>query len=71
MKKGKSLIFLGLLLIVAALSLVVYNLYDERRAADAVDQAMQELPAKMQDIISGEDATEVPIIYSILTWICR
>ena len=71
MKKGKSLIFLGLLLIVAALSLVVYNLYDERRAADAVDQAMQELPAKMQDIISAKMLQRFRIIYSILTWICR
>ena len=43
--KGKGLIFLGLLLLVAALSLTVYNLYDSQHAAQSADQAVRQLEA--------------------------
>lgn len=45
--KGKVSVFLGLLLIAAALLLTVYNLYDELRAAQAAKRVLQELSPEM------------------------
>lgn len=53
-KKGKILIALGLLLIVAALALAAYNLYDGRRAADAASQAV----SRLEERIPAPDPTE-------------
>ncbi len=43
-KKGTLCMTLGLLLVVAALSLTAYNLWDERRAAESADAAMAGQP---------------------------
>lgn len=56
--KGAVFITLGLLLIAAALSLVVYNLYDEARAGESVGQAVallyQRIPAAVQEEPAGD-----------------
>lgn len=46
-KKGTLCMTLGLLLVVAALSLTAYNLWDERRAAESADAAMAGLEEKI------------------------
>lgn len=46
--KGNVFIFLGLLLIAAALFLIVYNRYDEMRAANSVACVLQELPSEIR-----------------------
>ena len=54
--KGTGLIFLGLLLIAAALFLASYNLYDELRAEQAAKQAATQLDA----YLPAEAAPEAP-----------
>ena len=54
--KGTGLIFLGLLLIAAALFLASYNLYDELRAEQSARQAVTQLDA----YLPAEAAPEAP-----------
>lgn len=54
--RGKSLIFLGLLLIAAALFLTAYNLYDELRAKRSVLRAVDEL----EEYLPMEDTSKIP-----------
>ena len=51
-KKGTLCMTLGLLLVVAALSLTAYNLWDERRAAESADAAMAGLEEKIPGLKS-------------------
>lgn len=48
-KKGLPLMVLGLLLMAAALSLAGYNVWDERRASDAVVVTLDELEPRIQE----------------------
>ncbi len=59
--RGKILIFLGSLLIVAALCLAVYNLYDGRRAANAASQAVSRLEEQIPTSAPTEPA-QVPAV---------
>ncbi|MDO4815888.1 MAG: sortase [Bacillota bacterium] len=52
--RGRTLIILGLLLIAAAIGLVVFNLWDDRRAAETSEAVLEEL---LPDIID-KDAPE-------------
>lgn len=53
--KGLFLIFAGLLLIVAALCFLGYNLWDDRRASESVEAAVVELKAEIP-----EEAAYIP-----------
>lgn len=53
-KKGSLLIFLGLLLIVAALSLAAFNLWDGSRAAASAERVLLKLPPEIHGTPSGE-----------------
>ena len=48
-KKGSWLIRIGLLLIVAALGLVIYNIQDEKRAKKSVEQAVTRLEKVVEE----------------------
>ena len=50
-KKGDCLIFLGLLLIAAALLLTVYNLYDEKKAERSVQTVMEQMTLPEEQFI--------------------
>lgn len=49
--RGRTLIILGLLLIAAAIGLVVFNLWDDRRAAETSEAVLEEL---LPDIIDKD-----------------
>lgn len=55
-KKGIVWILSGLLLIAAALSLAVYNLYDEYRAAQSVQQVIGQIEALAQTEVTEQSA---------------
>lgn len=55
-RRGGGLMAAGLLLITAALLLTGWNLYDERRAGDAADQALAELKAELPATPEAVDA---------------
>ena len=59
--KGTGLIFLGLLLIAAALFLTVYNLYDEQRAEQSALQVIDRLEDYLPSEVPTEASTE-PIV---------
>lgn len=63
-KKGVLLIYLGLLLIVGALSLTVYNFYGDYRAKkdakQAADQLKEFLPDEDQELVGEQEETEIP-----------
>ena len=62
-KKGKRFIAIGLLLLIAALCLVVYNLYDSMRAASAANEAALALQQEMgngQDDYKNNSDIEMP-----------
>ena len=71
--KGTGLIFLGLLLIAAALFLTAYNLYDEQRAEQSAMQAVDQLGDFLLPETPKETATEpsgereAPAIYDQTT----
>ena len=71
--KGTGLIFLGLLLIAAALFLTAYNMYDEQRAGQSVMQATDQLGDSLLPETPKETATEpsgereAPAIYDQTT----
>ena len=46
--KGKVLLFSGLLLIAAACFLIAYNLHEEQRAGETVEQVLQSVPNKIR-----------------------
>lgn len=50
-RKGKGLIFMGLLLIAAALFLTGYNLYDQMRAQRAAAQAAAQLAERLPETV--------------------
>lgn len=56
--KGKCLIFLGLLLMVAALFLTSYNLYEQQRAKESSRQVMDRLEAYIPAKATGEGDTK-------------
>lgn len=62
--KGRWLRAAGLLLLAAALALTVYNIWDERRAGQAVQQTLAALPAPAApvqlDAAAGPDAQVLP-----------
>ena len=57
-KKGLPLIATGLLLVVAALFLTVFNLYEEQKAAQLSMAVLRELPEEMRNHLPIEDTTE-------------
>ena len=59
--KGTGLIFLGLLLIAAALFLTAYNLYDEQRAEQSALQVIDRLEDYLPSEVPTEASTE-PIV---------
>lgn len=70
-KKGTILITLGVLLILAALSLTIYNVYDERRAGELAEaaavQILEEIPEQTMEsremsaaILTDPDEMEIP-----------
>lgn len=66
-KKGSKLIGLGLLLIVAAFSLVIYNYYEDYRAKVESENILEKLPSKMRDGLTVPDymlnpEMEMPIV---------
>ena len=71
--KGTGLIFLGLLLIAAALFLTAYNMYDEQRAEQSAMQAVDQLGDFLLPETPKETATEpsgereAPAIYDQTT----
>ena len=71
--KGTGLIFLGLLLIAAALFLTAYNMYDDQRAGQSVMQAIDHLGDSLLPETPKETATEpsgereAPAIYDQTT----
>lgn len=62
-KKGFGFIFLGLLLIAAALSLAVYNLYDAHRATQSVRQIIDQMDTILvsTEPVQTEQSTQAPI----------
>lgn len=60
MKKKRGLVFIlaGLLLVVAASSLSIYNIWDDNRATQAVDQTIQELLPVVQEVKQEEKPEE-------------
>lgn len=61
-RKGSLLMAAGLLLLAAALLLTLYNLYDQRRAAQAVRQAAEQLAVLTAEppVTSADEETAVP-----------
>lgn len=60
-RKGNVLITAGLLLILASLSLTIYNLYDQRQAAQAAQQAAAQLSAIVPEPSRKEPSEEIEI----------
>lgn len=62
--RGVALILCGVLLIVAAMALTIYNLWDEEQATQSASQALtqirQEVPA-VQEPVKAEPVPEVPV----------
>lgn len=56
-KTGRFLIFVGCLLIAAALGLTAYNLVDEARAGKSADQALSQLAIAMSSIRDASTTT--------------
>ena len=67
--KGTGLIFLGLLLIAAALFLTAYNMYDDQRAGQSVMQAIDQLGDSLLPETPKEPSgeREAPAIYDQTT----
>lgn len=53
MKKGKTLIVLGLLLIAAALGLIIYNFWDAHRAGKASEAVLSQLAPQVAQAVEG------------------
>lgn len=60
-RKGNVLITAGLLFILAALSLTMYNLHDQRQAAQAAQQAAAQLSAIVPEPSRKEPSEEIEI----------
>lgn len=57
-KKGLLLIFMGLLLVAAALFLTAYNLYDEQRAAVSAERVLRQLSPQIPHTLPAEEEPE-------------
>lgn len=59
-KKGSVMMFIGFLLLAAALFLTAYNIYDAKRAEDAADAVISELRPQIEenaDTLPGQEDT--------------
>lgn len=60
-KRGKIFIACGLLLILSAIGLTIYNLMDSQRAGEAVGEALNEIYAIYEDATESEEfSTDLP-----------
>ncbi len=57
-RKGKAWIGLGMVLIVAAVALLAYNLYEARQAQELVERRLQELEIEIPENFSEEGLPE-------------
>lgn len=62
-KKGLPLIFMGLLLVMAALFLIIYNLYDAWRAAVLAERVLLELSPEIQCTLPKEGETDPELVF--------
>ena len=62
MKKGTILISFGLLLIVLALSLTVYNIWDEKRAGQEASEVLEKLT---EEIDEPTEEAEAEMLYQM------